>query len=75
MASYWLKTYATDDIIAKAKAKIISFMQPADMTTVYHPEDLLEKAIRLGIVYIELIPAGIFIEEIDSSIRYSVRTY
>lgn len=54
--------YATDNVIAEAKAEIMSVHQPKNMSAIKYIELLWEEALRCGRVYDELRLKGVFIE-------------
>lgn len=75
MLNYLQGTYATDDVIAKAVAKIVSFCQPENMSAIKYSEAICETVPQYGSVYGESGLKSVFIERLQDSIRFSMSTY
>lgn len=75
VVNYVLKTYATHHFITNAEANIISFKKPTCLSFARHFGALGEQAHICGIVYNEPRFKEFFIEDLYSSIRYSMQTY
>lgn len=75
MANYLLEMYATDDVITDAEVNKTSFKQPDSKTSGHYTEALWEKAVGCGMVYKESRLKRICIDDIITSICYSIRTF
>lgn len=54
---------------------ITRFTQPSGMTPSRYAEELLKKTLRSGVVYRKYALNKIFVDDLDVSIRYSMRKY
>lgn len=63
-------TYAKDEAIAEAKAKITSFKQLEPKSAARYSEVLWAEALRCGRVYIEALLGGVFIEGLYGSVEF-----
>lgn len=70
-----METHATDEIVAETESKETRFAQPSDITLSQFTEELVTKTLRFEHMYEKTDLNEIFIEDLDASIRHSVREY
>lgn len=75
MVNYLKQSYATEYSITEAKTEKADFKQPTKMTAACCSEALHEKALRFGSLYDELRLKVIFIDHLQPSVLYYMRSY
>lgn len=64
-----------DELIAEDDAAINQFLQRDLMSPPKYSQELWSKELKCGTVYNEALLKGIFIEDLQASMRQSVRNY
>lgn len=75
VSSYFVNTYATDDIIVEADVDNINYRQLQDVNDVDYSQSPWTKVLSCGSVYEEYPLNGTFIRDLRSSILQTVRSY
>lgn len=75
VVQYFLRTYATDDVIAKAHEEVSMYRQAVGQKEEEYAQQLLDKASKCGNVYPDNVIRSYFAEGVSAPIRPSVRQY
>ena len=73
--NFLLRTYATDEIIAEAYTKVVSFRQSSNMTEESYSNQLWDRALRCGTVFSDRRLKSLYVEGLLPATCAQVRNY